>query len=287
MVAPRLHKTLYLMKALLPLALLASASMASAVIIGVEDFSYPDGNIAGQNGGTGFNYDNFDGEVTSTPSDWDNVGGAPTVSGGKLVTNSSSAQREYNGDIDDTGNPGGAANDGQDDHPRSGAIRGTGQVFYSFEITRSAGATWSGASSYDFGAERVFFGVPGTANPGSGNLEFGVQIAGTATHYYTGIAADTNTHTIVTVLDFDNQQIGLWVDPDGTDFFNAGDGTNSADAMGTYTATNWSSAVRFGSGGSVEWDDLVVGTTFVDVIPEPSIALLGGLSGLLLLRRRR
>ena len=58
-----------------------------ATEFGAEDFSYPDNSdVAGQTGGTGFNYDNFDGAVTTSTSDWDNVFGAATVVSGKLVT---------------------------------------------------------------------------------------------------------------------------------------------------------------------------------------------------------
>lgn len=272
-----------LMRTLLPLALLATTSLASAVVIGVEDFSYADGAIDGQTGGTGFDYNNLTDTATGSTSDWDNTGGVPTVSSGKLVTNNTSAKREHNG-------PGeGAGGADIDTEERSGALRGAGQVFYSVEITRNAGATWSGVSTYDFGAELIFFGVPGTANPGSGNLEWGVQIAGTPTHYYSGIAADNNTHTIVAVLDYDNDQIGLWLDPTGADFYNNGDGTNSADAIGAFAASNWATAARLGSGGSAstEWDDLTIATEFVDIIPEPSTTLLGGLMALFLFRRQR
>jgi hypothetical protein len=110
-----------------------------AVPIGSDDFSYSDGFIAGRNGGSGFNYDHFDQAVTTTTSDWDDVFGAPLVTGGKLVTGNSGAKREYNGDIEGVG---GGGNDGQDNHERSGAIRGQGRVFYRFEMTRSGGGTW-------------------------------------------------------------------------------------------------------------------------------------------------
>jgi glucose/arabinose dehydrogenase len=232
--------------------------------LGAEDFAYADSTaIAGRNGGTGFNYDLFDDEVTTTTSDWDNVFGTTTTNSGRLVTNNSGAKREYNGDIEGAGN---AANDGQDDHERSGAVRAAGRVFYRVTITRSAGITWSGASSYDFGTERVFFGVPSTSGP-SGGLEFGCQISGGGGTYYSGIPADTSTHTLVAVLDFDHNFIGLWVDPDGSDFYNETTGTHSCDAGGPYNGTNWSTAVRLASssGGNTTWDELSVATKWTDL----------------------
>lgn len=233
-----------------------------ATEFGTDGFSYPDASpIAGQTGGTGFNYDNFDKAVTTTTSDWDSVFGAPTVVVGKLVTANSGAKREYNGDIEGAGN---AGNDGQDNHERSGAVRGQGRVFYRFDLTRVSGGSWSGASSYDFTTERVFFGVPATANPASGNLEYGVEVTTTGTRYFSGIAAGGTTRTLVSVLDFDRDFIGLWVDPDAEDFYNDATGANSCDAGGAYTAGNWSTAVRLASGGECQWDNLAVATVFTD-----------------------
>lgn len=231
-----------------------------AVPIGSDDFSYSDGFIAGRNGGSGFNYDHFDQAVTTTTSDWDDVFGAPLVTGGRLVTGNSGAKREYNGDIEGVG---GGGNDGQDNHERSGAIRGQGRVFYRFDMTRSGG-TWSGASSYDFGTERVFFGVPSAPNPASGNHEFGCQNSDTGDVYFSGIPANNATRTIITVLDFDHDFIGLWVDPDEDDFYTAATGANSCDAGGPYTLNNWSTTVRLASGAPCEWDHLAVATSWDD-----------------------
>ena len=229
--------------------------------IGTEAFDYANGPVAGHTGGSGFNYDLFDAEITATTSDWDNLFGTTTVTAAALVTNDSGAKREYNGDIEGTGN---GANDGQDNHERSGAVRGTGRIFYRFQMKRATDATWSGASSFDFGTERLFFGVPSAANPASGNLEFGCQISGGGALYHSGIPADTEQHILVAILDFDHDFIGLWVDPDGADFYNETNGENSCDAAGPYTGTNWSTAVRLGSGGRADWDDLTVVTKWTD-----------------------
>ncbi len=241
------------------LLLLVPAASLHAIEFGSEGFAYPDGAIAGRNGGSGFHYDNFDKAQTAFPSDWDNITGAPAVASGKLVTNNTAALREYNGTIEATGT---AANDGQDNHERSGAVRGVGRIFYRVEMTRTGGS-WSGASSYDFNTERVFFGVPAGAGP-SGNLEFGCQVSGGGASYYSGIVADGNTHTIVCVLDFDRHFIGMWVDPDADDFYTEASGANSCNAGGVYNGTNWSSAVRLGSGASCQWDNLTVATSWSD-----------------------
>ncbi len=248
-------------KVLWPAILIAGASPLSAQLIGNESFTYADGPIADASGGSGFNYDNFDDEVTATGSDWDALFGAPSVVGNALTTSNGGAKREYNGPLEGGGT---GANDAQDDHERSGAVRGTGRVFYRFTITRGEGVTWSGASSYDFGTERVFFGVPGGAGP-SGGLEFG--LSGDGADYFTGIPADTATHVIVTVLDFDRDFIGMWLDPAADDYYDPADGSNSADAGGPYAPGNWSTAVRLASsaGGTTTWDDLSVALDPVSV----------------------
>ena len=260
--SPRLiHPTAFMIPRIILLPLIFSFPV-HATEFGTEDFSYPDASaIAGKTGGTGFNYDNFDKAVTTTSSDWDNVFGAATVAAGKLVTSNAGAKREYNGNIEGTGS---AANDGQDNHERSGAVRGQGRVFYRFDLTRVSGGEWSGASSYDFATERVFFGVPSIPNPASGNLEYGCEVSGVGTRYYSGIPAVAATRTIVTVLDFDRDFIGLWVDPDADDFYNQATGANSCDAGGVYTSTSWSSAVRLASGGVCQWDNLTVATSWDD-----------------------
>ncbi|WP_035604218.1 hypothetical protein [Haloferula sp. BvORR071] len=241
-------------KIVIPAVLAAATGPLAAQLVGTESFTYANGNIANQAGGTGFNYDNFDKAVTAFSSDWDNVFGTPTVASNALTTNNSGAKREYNGTVEGAG---GGANDGQDDHERSGAVRGVGRVFYRFTVTRSTGVTWCGASSYDFGTERVFFGVPGANGP-SGGLQFGVS--GNGNNYFTSTPADTAPHTIVTVLDFDRHFIGMWLDPTAADYYDPADGSNSTDAGGGYTPTNWSTAVRLGSssGGTTTWDDLKV-----------------------------
>jgi hypothetical protein len=233
-----------------------------AQLIGTEPFTYADGAIASRAGGAGFNRDQFDKAVTPGTSDWDNVVGAPVVAGNVLTTDNSSAKREYNGPVEGSGK---GEDDGQDDHERSGAVRGAGRVFYRFTMTRGPATTWSGASSFDFGSERAFFGVPSGTGPTTGDPEFGC--CGNGGNYFSGIPADTAAHTFVAVLDFDHDFIGLWIDPTAADYYDPQDGSNSADAGGAYTSDLWSTAVRLGSspGGATTWDDLAVALDPVSV----------------------
>lgn len=225
-------------------------------LVGTETFTYADGNIANLNGGTGFDFNNITDVHTGTVSDWDTLFGTPTITANGLVTNNSGAKREYNGPTEGAG-----GGDG-DDTERAGAVRGSGRVFYKFTMTRGAGTSWAGASSYDFGTERVFFGTPG-GNGASGSIEYGVS--GNGNTYRTGVAADNATHTYIGVLDFDHNKIALWVDPSPSDYYDPADGSSSADASGAYTPDNWSTAVRLASSASTTWDDLSVGLDPVSV----------------------
>lgn len=225
------------------------AQPASAEIIGTEQFDYPDGPIAGQNGGIYWDYENIaPAGHTSSPSNWDNITSAPAISAGRLVTSNSSAKREYNGP-NVVGETNGAVN----------AINDAKKVFYRVTVTTGATLPTSfGLSSYDFGAERIFFGKR------SGATQFGVEeVGGGSTNGSFTISANT-TYTLVAMLDFAGDVIRLYVNPD----LNGPEpGAGSAAAALPYTGTNWSTAVRLacGTGGSVTWDNLVVATNWDDL----------------------
>ncbi|MCW1884921.1 thrombospondin type 3 repeat-containing protein [Luteolibacter flavescens] len=236
---------------ILPLLMTGAAIVPlQAQLVGTETFTYADGPLADKNGGTGFDFNNITDIHTGTKSDWDVTGGTPTVTNGAFVTNNTGAKREYNGPTE------GSAGGEGDDTERSGAVRGTGRVFYRFTMKRNPGTPWAGASSMDFGTERAFFGMPGGTGV-TGQVEWGCQIAGSTT-YRTGIAADDQTHTFVALLDFDYDRIALWVDPSATDYYDPVNGSHSADAVGSFTGNNWSTAVRLASGGVTTFDDLSV-----------------------------
>lgn len=225
---------------------------ASAEIIGVETFDYPDGAIAGKTGGTFWDYKN----TTPGPghlgagavADWDNVTNAPTVSASRLSTSNSSAKREFIGPASAEGS--GAVTDGADR---------ANQVLY-IRTTFTTGATLSnaiGLSTYDFGTERIFFGKP------FNEANFGIATAngfGSATSSIT-VAANT-TYTIVAKVDYPNDSLSLFINPD----LNAAEPAPHAVKTG-YTTNNFSTAVRLASspGDPVLWDNLVVATTWADL----------------------
>ena len=254
---------------------IVSALPAGAAQVGSDSFAYPDGNIAGRAGGTGWAAErtNEAGAPPSGPSDWDVPFGNANVVGGALVTLDSGAKREYNGPGEGVTEP---------SNEREGAFRADGSVFYAFDMTRQAGADWSGASSFDFNDERIFYGVPS----GQGaNAFFGIEESNVGRSMSTVPVVTGQTYRVVAELNFDADRLSLWVDPTLAD-------QASPDATRAYTGTNWSTAVRLASGGtagagSTAWDNLVVGTQWTDVVPEPSTLWLGAVGAMALLRRRR
>lgn len=241
-------------------------------IIGIDNFDYTDGLVSGMTGGTYWDFDNssendpFFGH-TGTVSDWDAITGTPQLVGGVLTTEESSAKREYDGPVE-------GAQAGSDE--RFGSASDDARfnqhvVYYRFEMTRRAGATWGGASSYDFGTERYLFGVPGAANPASGKLEFAIHDLNTNSHAYSGIQPVVGqTYTLVAKLNFDTNVAALYLNPN----LSLSEVSSAPIATYAHTSENWSSGIRFGSGGTgkVEWDNLRVATTWEGLKDEPPVA---------------
>jgi hypothetical protein len=251
---------------------------ASAAIVGLENFDYPDGPIADRTGGTGWTYLRTaePGAPAQSPSDWDATAGVPSVLGGALITNGTGAKREFGGLTE-----GSAAGSNE----REGAFRGSGSMYfrttYSVDTLLAGGVNqWGGVSSYDFGTERIFFGMPGQTTT---TRFFGISESGVGTTLSTIPIQANTTYTLVGMVDFDNDLLGLWVNPDGSDT------PASFDASRVYTGTNWSTALRFASasGATVTWDNVTVADNFADVIPEASTSLLALLGAAGMLHRRR
>lgn len=253
-------------------------STGDLALVGSDDFnSYADGPVAGLIGGNGFDYDNSNSDESfvghngaANTADWDDGFGTSTVAAGKLLTLDSGAKREFNGPSEGQVIGGdeytGAVNDLANTVGRTVYIRA--------DLRRAAGTTWSGISTFDFGTERTFAGVTDAMNPISGNREFGIG-APAATPVFSGIQPVAGRdYTLVVKLDYENDLISLWVNPDLT-------AAESAPLVSApFTLTNWTTAARLGSGGTeaTEWDHLVVGrawsalAVFPGVVPSDDYA---------------
>ncbi|MGL5018261.1 MAG: choice-of-anchor Q domain-containing protein, partial [Luteolibacter sp.] len=236
-----------------PSVLLAAAILliipAAAEIIGVDQFDYPDGAVAGRNGGTFWNYKNtVPTGYSGAASTWFTLIATPQVTAGRLVTSGdAAAKREYRGATEAEG----AVND----------LNVAKKVFYRVSVTTGPTVTladYFGISSMDFGTEKLYFGKRG------GSATWGVEEVGVGgTNGGVTILRNT-TYTLVVQVDFVNDFIRLFVNPDlnGPE---PGSGSSFLVASRTYTGTNWSTAVRFAAGTAVTWDDLVVATTWEDL----------------------
>lgn len=231
-------------------AFLALVSSATAVIFGVDAFDYPDGPVAGKTGGVSWDRTNAQFfSPSGGPSNWDNVVNAPQVFLGRLVTNNSSAKREYKGSPEGDG----AFNNGS--HAKA--------VYYRTTVTTGTVLPdFFGMSSYDFGAERIFFGK------GFGAANFGIAIApgilGGGTFADSAIPVQPNTtYVLVARVDYDANTLRLYVNPDLTAAEPA-----TASASQSWNNSEFSTAVRLASGNTgspVTWDDITVATSWSDL----------------------
>lgn len=238
--------------ALACVSLIASAAMSQAAVIISEDFSYGDGGLSGQNGGTGFSN-----AWTSTS----NVSGgvATTVSANTVGTRTLSS-----------------------------AFPSTGTIWLSFDwgyaSTPANGNSYGGLTFFTGGTENFLIGNtwpdPSPHNVWSMN---GVAVSSESNVGMKTAVARIQLGTGATSI------VDLWVGATGSPVDVSGaalltstgrdlDGVNGIRILG-YS----------GNGANQSIDNIVFGTTMLDVdaIPEPSAALLGGLGLLALLRRRR
>lgn len=282
-------------------ALTASGSIALAVVpptgsllVGSDDFTYPNGPIPGLDGGTGW--------------EWNTTAQAQTAPPASAYTQLQDGRNYIESNQFRSFNNGGLARAYTGGTVTLGGIN-TGVVYFSTTMERvGTNTSYSGVSSMEATSERVFFGVPSSNNTfkkfgiqqvGSSTLNDGpgggISLSGgnanTADLSLGIIAAADTSYTMVGVIDFDNDLLGLFVDPDANDFWNGP--SNTADVTRPYTASNFSNGVRLRSGGGnatdgvVIWDNLAVYTGAS--VPEPAtlgLVLVGGAAGLLTLARR-
>ncbi len=240
----------------------ATPSGGDTEVIGFDFFDYPDGGI---NGSTGFetrvfDFDNSTGNDaflghTGSVAPWSTTFGSQ-VRCGRLLTDGSNAVRQFNG----------PATGGSDLGRVENIISSDAKVVYAkIDLSRLAGATFSGLSFVNGGTEVAFAGVRDALNGSDRN--FGVEVTGETDPLgsaFTGdIPADRIANTIVARLDTTGTPtIAIWVDPDLTLAEPAPDASGQfITAPGAAVATG----IRLGSGGRALWDNLVVSTTWDDL----------------------
>jgi len=167
----------------------------------------------------------------------------------------------------------------------SGTTYSSGNLYYKFTLdmgtlpaTAASGYYLAGlGQSSTIIRDRLYVTTDGTSGGdyqiGVGNDELGVR-------WGSDLNLDT-TYTIVVMADLDNDVTKLWIDP--TSELSTSVSFTDAD---TYAVD--SIKIRQATGiGISTIDDLRVGTTFTDVVPEPATLSLVALSGVLMLIIRR
>lgn len=231
-------------------AFISTAAQCRAELIGYDGFDYTVSSMNNVEGGAFWGYQNVSpaGHKVGMSS-WNNASGFSGVSvssGGLLYTGDSGVVREYSGPL-------------LDDETKSAVneVNFAKKVYYRISMTRGSGATWCGVSSFDFGTERLFFGLfpDGTGKFSIYNQNTFTRLALSSVNVNVG-----QTYTLVAKVDFATDTLSLYVDPNIAN----SEGSNTPIATVPYTGSDWSTAVRLGSGGGglVSWDNLYVATTW-------------------------
>ena len=236
-------------KLMVVLAVLALTISAQATLIMTETFSYSDGPVTTVSAGV---WTRFSG--TADPSD-------AMISSGQLIINRSNTddvRRDLGGDYS------------------------SGSVYVGFTLNLSVAPA---SEQYNFGfcndantfRDRLFVNAPG----GGGGYRIGVGSASSGPIYWASDLTLSTTYQIVMRADLDGDTTYLWVNPVNEDSTsvstNIASGTTVQNVFSRQTSSEGVSAV----------DNLVIATTFNEVIPEPgTMALMGlGLLGLILRRK--
>ncbi|HZZ44858.1 MAG TPA: PEP-CTERM sorting domain-containing protein [Tepidisphaeraceae bacterium] len=243
---------------------LTIGSTAHAALLISDTFDYTNGSLAGNTPTTGGKWAAHSG----TTNDIQVVSGAAVVN-------------EATGVQDDNSTFAG------------GVTATTGSVLYSSYTVNVSAPTGTLAPVY-FGmflngtsnfTSRVSIAAPATAGDG---YRIALSQGSSTTAAGVILTADLafgTTYTIATSYDYTNKNGSLWLNPVDTSSAPLGTTTDSgfSDAVGAY-AFRQSSAT---GNSSITIDNLKVGTTFADVVPEPSTLSLLGLGALSIIRRRK
>ncbi len=242
--------------------LLGQVGALRADIIGYETFRYRAGApLEGAEGGAFWDFDNNRSAPVGSPavhtgkaSDWEVLFGATALSGGKLFTAEGGVSREYSGITEGIGSDEGLGyfDEGSD----------LQTIYYQVDMTRGTDATWCGLSSFSFEEERLFFGL---FPDGTGKFSIYDQRTFTRLALSTQDVTVGQKFTMVVRMDINTlgglgSQLRIYLNPN----VNAPENPASAVASAVLPGRNPSTALRLASGGGglVEWDNLLVTTTW-------------------------
>jgi hypothetical protein len=245
-------------------ALFGSAALSQAAIIIQDTFSYPDGGLGFNNGGTGWG-----------SNVWFAANGS--VSSGVAVgAQGAWDQAQKRNFADNLGT----------------SVGPTAIIWVRFDwghsATVGAGSGYGGLTFYngtsDGGSELFLIGNPwwGAATDGEWNISGGTG------DNFTGVSS-AGMKSGVAKMDLGAGTVSLWVGATGSTI----DVSNPADA--SVSGISSLAGIRgiringYNGSASQSFDNLTIATTLAEVnaVPEPTSALLGGLGLLALLRRRR
>jgi hypothetical protein len=247
-----------------------------------ETFSYPDGaltNVAPLN----WFYHSGSGGSANTLNV---VAGRAFINQGDLV----GGRDDYNSPLSSTFNP---------------TTDNTSVLYSSFTVNFSALPVNAGTSvngsyfaHFKSSAPNEFYGRIGASLVGAAPGNFRIAIANEAgfsstspTYYPMDLSLNT-TYRIVSRLSLATDTATLWINPvlesdlsvTATDAITYAAGSINSYALRQGTSGN---SPNTGANGALYIDDLVVGTAFVDVVPEPSALALAGVGALILAGYRR
>lgn len=250
------------MRCLILVAILATTSSANATLLISDNFNYPDGGLVGKNPTVGGTWTAHSG-----------TGSVPIqVGGGKItLVQGGSTREDVNSSLQ--GNI---------------SLGAGGKLYASFDLT-VANPGVSISSSYfahfldgtDNFASRISITAPTTSG-------YQLVLSNNNSANATGVARTGDllfgtTYTIVTTYDYDSAKGVMWINP-----------TLETDPSLSATDTPYPSmtidgyAFRQGAGNTTQViDNVRVGTTFSDVVPEPACLGLLGMGAWLTGRRRR
>ncbi|MGJ8726330.1 MAG: hypothetical protein ACSHYB_17410 [Roseibacillus sp.] len=233
-----------------PSSAASSPSTANADVVGIDYFDYPLGTLDNAAGGEFFDYDNsttndaFIGHLNDQ-SAW--FGNSQVVCGKLITENNSTAYRSLAGPI-----AGGEAISQFGDL----ADASNKKIYFRVDMTYQTGVTYAGLSFFRNGAEQMFFGVSGL------DQMLGIEEPG-GVNDTVQAPIDGQTYTLVGAIgeDSGSATAKLFIDPDLT---LAEPAFGDADLIPNNPANLTPSAIRFISGGSgaIEWDNLVITTTW-------------------------